>query len=232
MGDPHHEERALDFVRNYTSIPVPRVRRCIQVSRDGYLVMDTIEGTRLDKLWPSFSSSQRSEVISTLHDYINQLREASAHHPRRHIPGPIAQTAQKCYGISWIFGEKLHGPFKSSKQLYKYLHTWFQCSLEDEQLDDSQPLVFTHGDLAMRNMIMGHDGKIWLVDWGWSGFYPVWFEYMATLSALENDMRPEKSQESEDGLRAWAKLIPLVTGEWVRERKLLGHTYGKPRDLW
>jgi hypothetical protein len=56
----------------------------------------------------------------------------------------------------------------------------------------------------------------------------VWFEYMATLSAMENDMTPEKSQEREDGLRAWAKLIPLVTVEWVKERNLLG----LPRDLW
>jgi hypothetical protein len=68
-----------------------------------YLVMDTIEGTRLDKLWPSFSSSQRAGVISTLHDYTSI---SFAKHPRRHIPGPIAKTAQKCYGISWIFGEK------------------------------------------------------------------------------------------------------------------------------
>ncbi|KAH9971786.1 hypothetical protein BJV77DRAFT_958133, partial [Russula vinacea] len=36
--------------------------------------------------------------------------------------------------------------------------------------DDSRPLVFTHGDLSMRNIIFGTDGRIWLVDWALSGF--------------------------------------------------------------
>jgi aminoglycoside phosphotransferase (APT) family kinase protein len=231
-GDPYHEERALDFVRKHTSIPVPKVHRCIQQRPSGYLVLEKIEGARLDKLWSSLSSTQRSEVVSTLRDYVNQLREASAHHPRRHIPGPIAKTPQKCYGAEWLFGEKEHGPFTSSKQFFAFLHTRFQSFVKVDRFDDSHPLVFTHGDLTMRNMIMGLDGKIWLLDWGWSGFYPLWFEYMATMSAVENDMRSEEPQENKDGLWIWAKLVPSVTGEWAKERQLIGHRHGKPQGLW
>jgi aminoglycoside phosphotransferase (APT) family kinase protein len=233
VGDPYHEERALDFVRKHTSIPVPKVHRCIRLPTSAYLVLEKIEGARLDKLWPSLSSSQRSEVVSTLRDYVHQLREASAYYPRRHIPGPIAKTPQKCYGAGWLFGEDEYGPFISSKQFFDSIHTRFQITAEHGRLDDSHPLVFTHGDLTMRNMIMGLDGKIWLLDWGWSGFYPLWLEYIAAMSAVENDMRLEQPQENMDGLKIWAKLVPSVTGgECVNERELLGHHYGYLRGLW
>ena len=48
-----------------------------------------------------------------------------------------------------------------------------------EPFDNSAPLVLTHGDRNLRN-IMGDDDRLWLVDWGWSGFYPPWFEDVAT----------------------------------------------------
>jgi serine/threonine protein kinase len=37
--------------------------------------------------------------------------------------------------------------------------------------------VFSHQDLAPRNIILDKEGKIWLIDWGMSGWYPVYFEY-------------------------------------------------------
>jgi thiamine kinase-like enzyme len=63
----------------------------------------------------------------------------------------------------------------------------------------------------MRNILVGCDGKLWLVDWEWSGFYPPWFEYIAMMSAADND-RAERS---------WWKHIPLTTGPWLKEKKLL-----------
>ena len=74
----------------------------------------------------------------------------------------------------------------------------------------SQPLVLTHNDLSMRNIIVGHDGKLWLVDWIWSGFYPPLCEYIATKSAAYNDDAP----------RNWWKYIPLVAGAWLKEENI------------
>ncbi|OJD16606.1 hypothetical protein AJ78_03246 [Emergomyces pasteurianus Ep9510] len=39
------------------------------------------------------------------------------------------------------------------------------------------PLVFTHQDLAPRNMIVDERCQLWLLDWDYSGWYPVYFEY-------------------------------------------------------
>lgn len=53
--------------------------------------------------------------------------------------------------------------------------------------DDSAPLVFTHQDINMRNLIVGDDGCLWLIDFGWAGWYPLWFEYVVMKRQAENE---------------------------------------------
>ncbi|KAF3289604.1 hypothetical protein TWF970_003373 [Orbilia oligospora] len=38
------------------------------------------------------------------------------------------------------------------------------------------PLVFTHHDLAPRNMIVDPKGDLWLIDWDYAGWYPAYFD--------------------------------------------------------
>ena len=56
-----------------------------------------------------------------------------------------------------------------------------------ERFDDSAPLVFTHQDLNPRNIIVGEDGRLWLIDWAWAGYYPPWFEYVTMRRQAENE---------------------------------------------
>ena len=233
IGDLGPEALAMAFIQKHTTIPVPKVLRCIPDlwPENGTLigtslVLEKIDGRPLMKVWPALSSSQKSAIVSTIQGYVNQLREASAHYPRRHIPGPMGQTAQQCHGASWVFGDKFHGPFNSSEQFVDFLQQRSEISEtvkpghQHGRLDQSQPMVLTHGDLSMRNILLGVDGKVWLIDWGFSGFYPVWFEYLATRSALRNDLlAPDRSREA---LKEWEKCIPSMTGEWANELNLIG----------
>lgn len=59
----------------------------------------------------------------------------------------------------------------------------------DDKFDDSSLLVSVHGDLNPRNIVAGEDGRLWLqvVDWGWSGFYPPWFELVAMTNQVEDE---------------------------------------------
>lgn len=207
------EARTLKFIQSHTSIPVPRVRRLVRSnnSSNGFLLLEKIEGcTPLDKLWPSFSASQRFLVASTLRRYINELRQASDAYYRRHVPGPMADIPKKCHGSAWLFRDMPRSPFKSSNELMDHFKMTF-----GQQFDMSDPLVLTHGDLSMRNILVGRDGKLWVVDWEWSGFYPQWFEYIAAMSAANNDDAP----------RSWWNHIPVVTGAWVKEKNMLGRNH-------
>ncbi|KAL2798160.1 hypothetical protein BJX66DRAFT_295805, partial [Aspergillus keveii] len=49
------------------------------------------------------------------------------------------------------------------------------------------PLVFCHGDICPRNIILEDDGSICLVDWGYAGFYPRFFELLALLFVTPYD---------------------------------------------
>ncbi|KAF9073040.1 kinase-like domain-containing protein [Rhodocollybia butyracea] len=206
FNTPTAEARALAFVHSNTSIPVPRIRRYIKGQRHGYLLMEKIPGKRLDRVWPSYTPLQKFIVAWTLRGYIRQLRQASAAYARRHIPGPISDKPERCNGIAFLFGDRPRGPFNSSKELVAHFDKSGEC------LDYTQPLVLTHGDLSMRNVIVGDDGRLWLVDWTWSAFYPPYFEYIATMSAADND----------DADHSWRKHIPIVTdGACVKELNFL-----------
>ena len=66
-----------------------------------------------------------------------------------------------------------------------------------------------HQDLVMRNIILGKDGKIWLVDWGMSGFYPPWFEHVTMVYATERCTTSV----------SWNLLTPFITDPFFKHMK-------------
>ena len=214
LGARHLEASLFEFARTRTTIPIPRIRRTFE-DEDGLLfsVMDYIPGERLDHVWPSLSLWTKLRVALTLRRYIRQLRQIKDSHSS--VPGPVADSPQTCDG--YTFYHKPSGPFPDYASLSAFynrkLDTAKGATLPDEfgyqnpcarpdrePFDDSRPLVFTHGDLSMRNIIFGTDGRIWLVDWALSGFYPWWFEYVSTVYAAERDVAPD----------SWDHVIPFI----------------------
>ena len=85
--------RALDFVLSSTSIPVPKVCRCLNARPvDTILLLEKIGGMCVDRLWPLFSLLQRFVKAFTLHGYILELHRSLANYHCSHIPGPMADT--------------------------------------------------------------------------------------------------------------------------------------------
>jgi hypothetical protein len=151
------EACALDFVRANTSIPVPKVRRYIRYRAN--LLMEKIEGTRLDKLWCSYSPLQRFITAWILRGYILELRKASGLYHRFHVPGPMANDPQQCHGPAFLFGDDYQGPFERSGELFDYFSKRpGNSGLRFDTSYNSQPLVLTHNDLSMLRIVMGSYG--------------------------------------------------------------------------
>ncbi|KAF7797551.1 hypothetical protein EIP86_008751 [Pleurotus ostreatoroseus] len=180
--------------------------------------MQYIEGADLIDLWPSLSWWRRLRIVWTLRGYISQLRKVKV----ASVPGPIDATGEplRCSG-NW-FTEAGDGPFPT----YHHLASWFNSkrrisialSKESHRLrnlkytptdpapfDDSAPLVLTHGDISLWNVRIGKDGTVWLLDWGYSGVYPQWFESAGFMAYDDfNKTSP----------RSWLGFAPLIVGRY------------------
>jgi thiamine kinase-like enzyme len=183
---------------------------------DRYLLLERIDGTILKTLWGSLSPSQKEQIALTLQGYIDQLRQVSGNYIHRHVPGPMADTPTKCEGQSRLFGPWPIGPFQTSSALFDHFHR-----RKGQRLDDSQPLVLTHNDLNMRNIMVGHDGKLWIIDWEFSGFFPKCFEQFSMISSAMHDKPPQD----------WWECMPIITGDASNyEKELFGFQDSENRD--
>jgi len=194
----------MELVRKQTRIAVPRMRRVID-NDYSMIVMDLVPNSRqLQVAWPSLSVWGKLKVILTIRLYLRQLRRVQ--YSSSNIPGPASPTPLECNGLQ--FGYDPKGPFPTLSALEAHFqteHTSAQYRASrgwarpphPKPLDQSAfaSLVFTHNDLNMRNLLLDNDGVLWVVDWGWSGFYPPWFEYLATRIAAAKDKNPESWQE-------------------------------------
>ena len=111
------------------------------------------------------------------------------------------------------------GPFESYEDFARIFNDgidvvkvmWEKGGTDTSQLygkmDDSEPLVLTHHDLNPRNIMVGDDGRLWLIDFGWSGLYPPWVEFVSMR------IQAERAKH----LVGWSAMIPLVCG-WYRDQ--------------
>ena len=142
--------------------------------------MTYIEGSLLDEVWSGLSDLNRRDIQQQLYGFIQKLRCLGSDHP-----GPIGG------GISngAFFTDYGAGPFASKEDM----EAWFDERLavcRDFGLVDQaqegfhglfQHLVMCHLDLHPRNMILDYRGQVWLIDWGFAGMYPEYFETASIL---------------------------------------------------
>jgi hypothetical protein len=122
ISEDCHEVNALNLVRSHTSIPVPRVRRVIQVDeRAFFIVMDRVRGKLLSEVWNTLSIWRKISITLQLRRYIIQLRrftKSSLNTPA----GPISVLGARSCENPRIFGpmRSRQGPF----------HTHIGCILQ------------------------------------------------------------------------------------------------------
>ncbi|KAJ3889568.1 kinase-like domain-containing protein [Lentinula edodes] len=232
-GNPPNssEANALNMVHAQTTIPVPRVRRVIKEEWSFVIVMDYIEGLTLAEAWPNLSLWKKFSIILILRSYISQLHRLQA--TPQTPPGPVCkhtgEPARKC--VSPLFGKTRpkRGPFASYNELSEFFNRQARIGLShfgvsnnnplrNELFDDTAPLVLTHSDINPRNLILGSEGRLWMIDWGWSGFYPPWFEYMSMREQAENEILNGFQD------RLWELAIPFCCGIYFRQEQWMART--------
>ncbi|KAJ3555272.1 hypothetical protein NM688_g2672 [Phlebia brevispora] len=177
------EYATMCYIRSHTGIPVPQPR---YPHLKKWLVMDFIDGRMLLECWDSLSWWMQLRIACTLRGYVRQLRRLKSARP-----GSIIDRTIKDHTL---FDDQPCGPFVSSTQFrlwseyiahggwlrwVRYRRNINLPVAEDPPypvMGGEWPLVFTHGDLNLGNILLSRDGVLWIIDWASGGFFPPWLE--------------------------------------------------------
>lgn len=206
-------------------VRVPAVKRAfIEKSGDLQLVMERIRGETLMNCWNRLGWFASLNLAFQLRGFIRKMR------------GLISSTAGAIhsgdYHSIWIddsFRLPLHA---NSAAVAGFFNFWGNYTppplpngqpqaIKDVQLckfSVDEPLVFTHQDLAPRNLMIDAHSKLWIIDWGCAGWYPMFLEYVG----MQNFWIPS-SWTWWDKLR-WNLFSWISVGRYPAEWRALMHS--------
>lgn len=177
------EADAMRYIATHTSIPVPRI---LDASTDGKhtsITMEYIEGTRLDKIWNSLPENQKKDIAAQINDYLFQLRGLTG----RYIGGTNRAPAidSRRYDLEG-------GPFESEAQFNEFLISDAypkvpKCFLKmaEHSLLTNHSIIFAHGELAPRNILVREGRVVAVLDWEYAGWYPEYWDFVKSFNALD-----------------------------------------------
>lgn len=179
-----HEVRNMQSVAENTSIPIPVVIDAWEAEdstpyderNTSYIVMEYIKGQLLADIWDDLDSQGRGRILDQLYGYIRELQAL-----KMDRPGPVGG------GISEgsFFTAYGAGPFKSRRDIEEWFNDRLLVCHDFGHTTDTPPgwftghfdeLVMCHLDMHPLNLILDGQGKLWLLDWAFSGAYPPFFE--------------------------------------------------------
>ncbi|ELR07874.1 hypothetical protein VC83_08263 [Pseudogymnoascus destructans] len=174
------EASTMQFIRQHTSIPVPRIICSFTHKGRAYIVMERIHGDMIGRGWTSRADESKAKILSQLKDMVADMRK---------IAPPNLAVSNVDGGIlydSRIYGPMRFGPFKNIRDFHKHLRGGLETHVDNP--DDVSSLiawqdrpfpapVFTHGDLSSLNILARGDEVVGIIDWETAGLYPVYWEY-------------------------------------------------------
>ncbi|KAL2814414.1 kinase-like protein [Aspergillus granulosus] len=182
---PRNEVKNTEFVRQHTTIPVPKVlREWVDDSSRYFVLTERISGETLQDAWSALSGSQKENIATQVADCIHQLRRFQSPVMKSVDDGPLYS--------GWLFlngSETPHGPIKSDKEmgesLISSLHIPETASSRFmRRLPTCTPYTLTHGDLNIQNIVVKDGELAGILDWEYAGYFPAWWEYVATKIGL------------------------------------------------
>lgn len=187
----------LEYVRNNTLIPVPKVHCAFTRNGCMYIVMDYIRGQTLWSWWQTASAESKDSVRRQLIGYMNTLRS---------VPNPTSGrigglNGGAIYDYRYTSGkgaspypEESFGPFHDAHDFHLWLRNGFtsptngeageksdqdadidrMCQIQDRRNYTSK---ITHGDFNSNNIIVRDNKVAAFIDWEMAGWYPDYWEY-------------------------------------------------------
>ncbi|KAK6516394.1 hypothetical protein TWF506_006304 [Arthrobotrys conoides] len=195
-----------------TLVRVPKFYRYFTHESRSYLVMEYIEGR-------TPSESEYEALAEEMNGVLRHFRTL----PTGSQPGPFNGGISRGY-----FWDRDRPNFQTIEQLEDWINT--RLLVDPKVSFQASDLVFSHLDVALRNIIRKADGTLYLIDWEAAGYYPKCFELAALEMVNTHSTRFEcilrEKIRKDLGAHESAK-AESVTNAWYRSE----YTYFKPTAI-
>ncbi|KAJ5931215.1 Aminoglycoside phosphotransferase [Penicillium verrucosum] len=140
--------------------------------------MDFIAGQPLDKCWTNLPYDNQKQIAMQIADMIKEMQSVVISQPGPLGGGPFRGQ---------FFTDYSAGPFKDSAEVHWFNHKLNICKHVTQCPKDIPPFQFstfvlTHQDISPQNLVLDHNGELWLIDWANAGAYPPAFGSAALLA--------------------------------------------------
>lgn len=192
----YSEEVAIRLVKQHTSVPVPIILISNYEPGKGNIGMSFVPGFTLDLIWDGLDECNKERICLEIWTMIAQWQQI----PR---PPHLAHLYQCLADGSPATTDPLLQDFEDPpRSLYtdeavyiriyqRYLHYYGERYADKllSMLPQSKVSLFTHGDVAPRNILVDESCRITgIVDWELAGWYPEYWEYA-------NIMKPSRDKD-------------------------------------
>ena len=173
-----YEAKAMAFVANSAlSVPVPKVFRA-EIFEDGTTVieMEDIPGETLQEVWPTISEEAKKSFARQMNAILEHLRSLQGRYIGSVDEGPAVDMRRST---------EQGGPFSSETDFNTFLRQnavsktpKIYHRMLASLMSDTHRILFTHGDLSPRNIIVREGRIVGLLDWECAGWYPEYWEFV------------------------------------------------------
>ncbi|KAI1313181.1 kinase-like protein [Xylaria venustula] len=199
------EGKNMIFARQHLQNMVPRVFAIYQRPRQKplsaitYIIMEYLHARPLSEIWSTLSENERLRIIDTLHHTLQILRSL----PPPDYFGGLGSTSlnDEIFSTKGEPNRAINGPFRMESELIQAFISRYRTEGGDRVFQKAEYYrhvlphvlqgngkpVFTHGDLQRNNIMVGSEGKVMIIDWATSGWYPIWWEYAMAMQASRWD---------------------------------------------
>ncbi|PPQ64878.1 hypothetical protein CVT26_002596 [Gymnopilus dilepis] len=181
------EALSMQFISRNTAIAVPRVFDVFSINGKVHILQEFIAGHVLEDVWHTLSSEQQRNCVVQLKEFLDQMRALKPPHPE------CVQAIDGSGLIDTRISPDVWGPFDSHADFHRFLNYDFIREHPEQYPRVQESLakvsgkcyttVFSHGDLGPHNIILKADGKIAIIDWEMSGWFPEYWEYTRAYAA-------------------------------------------------
>ncbi|KAL9123519.1 MAG: hypothetical protein Q9217_007051, partial [Psora testacea] len=186
----------LEYVRNNTSVPVPKVHCAFTRKGCTYIVMDYIPGQTLLAWWHTASAESKESIRRQLAGHMSKLRNVPNPTSGRisGLKGGAIYDYRYCIKGDGPYLEESFGPFQDPHEFHLWLRNGFtspvssgvgeksnqdadidrMCQIQDRR---NYATKLTHGDFHTQNIIVKDNKIAGIIDWEMAAWYPEYWEY-------------------------------------------------------